>query len=190
MSEGRLTEHVPNAVLLRDGKVLVAGGFGLNGQLASVEIYSPGEGIFIPSGNMAVKRACHTLTLLQNGKVLIAGGYEDNSGHLAIAEVYDPETGTSFLTDNMKAPHFLHTATLLPNLNGKVLIVGGYSPLAEIYDPNTNVFSVFGELVTSRTLHTTSLLPNGQLLIIGGANDKGHSQATIEHSNISYPELL
>ncbi len=165
LNVARLTEHTPNAVLLKDGCVLVAGGYdGLTGEIASIEIYDPNRGVFEDGGNMAVKRAAHTLTVLANGNVLIAGG--GGEGHLSPAEVYDPIALRSMLTQPMKEPHFHHTATLLPN--GKVLVVGGNSSLVEIYDPETEMFSTLASIEPSRYLHTAVLLPSHQVLLIGG----------------------
>jgi len=167
LNVARLTEHTPNAVLLKDGRVLVAGGYdGITGEIASIEIYDPNKGVFEDGGSMAVRRAAHTLTVLANGKVLIAGGYEESAKYLSSAEIYDPITRGSTLTQPMKEPHFHHTATLLPN--GKVLVVGGNSSLIELFDPETEMFSVLGALDHSRSLHTAALLPSHQVLLIGG----------------------
>jgi predicted nucleotide-binding protein len=181
MATARITEHTPNAVLLGDGRVLIAGGYGTGGpspQLAGAEIYNPANGAFVPTGSLAVARACHTMTLLPNGKVLIAGGHQDAGGHLASAELYDPGTGSFTLTSGMRAPHFLHTATLLSN--GKVLVVGGYSPLAELYDPEADAFSPLVEVVTARYFHTAALLPDDRLLLVGGCSQGSNSLASLE----------
>jgi hypothetical protein len=178
----RSTDPTPNAILLDNEKVLIAGGYGYKtGTLDTAEIYDPDKGIFNPIETMVVKRACHTLTLLSNGKVLIVGGYSDDGGHLTSSEIYDPLTGKFTLTQNhTEVPHIGHTATLLPN--GKVIVIGGYSPLVEIYDPETNRFSPFGRLTINRYFHTSVLLPISyteyQILVIGGA-EGSHSTAEL-----------
>ena len=183
MNEARLTEHTPNAVVLRDGRVLIAGGYGTSGQLASVEVYDPDRGTFILLGNMAVRRACQSLTVLNDGRdVLIAGGHADGAGHLDSAEIYSPDSHSTMLITKMNTPHFLHTAT--PLTNGKVLIIGGYSPSVELYDPDTQTFKEIGCLTTSRYLHTTILLSGGEVLVIGGADHTGRSLASIEGGTI------
>src|SRR5215469_11351042 len=66
--------------LLRDGRVLVAGGarnIGYRAELSSAEIYDPESGAFSPTGSMSVPREGHTATLLNDGRVLIAGGSDN-----------------------------------------------------------------------------------------------------------------
>jgi hypothetical protein len=156
------------ATLLRNGKVLVAGGgttldLGVDlFILATAELFDPVTGAFTPAGRMGVARAGHTATLLQNGKVLIAGG-----GDLGpTAEIYDP-AGDSFTpTGRSIASGLGHTATLLPN--GKVLMAGGRSATAEVYDPATGSFTLTGSMGTAREDHTATLLPDGRVLVVGG----------------------
>src|SRR5437762_549573 len=83
------------ATLLRNGKVLVAGGYGLNGEsLTSAELYDPASGTWTATGSLVAARSLHTATLLPNGKVLVAGGYNSIVGRLASVELYDPASET------------------------------------------------------------------------------------------------
>ena len=83
-----------------------------------------------------------------------------------------PAPGWSFTGDlNIARSDF--TATRLPN--GKVLVVGGYSPAlqtilnsAELYDPSTGTWSFTGSLNAPRLAHTATLLQNGKVLVAGG----------------------
>src|ERR1022692_1426918 len=80
------------ATLLPNGKVLVAGGGGINGKsLSSAELYDPGTGTWTATGGVTAERCFHTATLLPNGKVLVAGG-AIGPGIYAIssAELYNP----------------------------------------------------------------------------------------------------
>jgi hypothetical protein len=74
------------ATLLNNGKVVVTGGYGNTGVLASAELYDPNLGTFSPTGSMNAARQFITGILLNNGQVLVTGG---NSGG-ASAELYLP----------------------------------------------------------------------------------------------------
>ena len=135
-------DHI--AMLLPNGKVLVAGGAINCGNYCSIhsaELYDPATGSWSLTGNLNDARALHTVTLLSNGKVLIAGGVIGVQS-LNGAELYDPSTGMWSLTGNLNDARTLHTATLLSD--GKVLVVGGGADddntldTAELYDPGIN----------------------------------------------------
>jgi hypothetical protein len=161
------------ATLLRDGRVLIAGGFGDDGgEEATAELYDPRTRTFSFTGSMSVGRQSHTATLLKNGRVLIAGGYDPRGDRLASAELYDPRTGRFMPTGRMSTPRGGHTATLLSD--GRVLIVGGTGPgytflkSAELYDPHTRRFTPTGSMSVPRESATATLLQDGRLLIAGG----------------------
>jgi hypothetical protein len=165
-----VARNTHTATLLKDGKVLVAGGLSYSlSFILSAELYDPASGIWSTTGSMSVGRADHTATLLNNGKVLVAGGGSD------ITELYDPTTGIWSTTGSMSVVHYHHTATLLDN--GKVLVAGGQSVLgfssttfasAELYDPITGIWSTTGSMSVGRADHTATLLNNGKVLVAGG----------------------
>jgi N-acetylneuraminic acid mutarotase len=159
--------------LLPNGKVLVAGGWGISGITNRAELYDPATGTWTTTGSMTHARYLHTATLLPNGKVLVTGG-EDSSGFLSSAELYDPLTGTWATTGALNAARELHTATLLPN--GKVLATGGWSQSgitnsSELYDPTAGTWTATSAMTQPRYLHTATLLPNGKVLVAGGYRD-------------------
>ncbi len=93
------------ATLLRDGRVLVAGGFSQGAQIsargfpaktgtrtARVELYDPRTRTWTSGGSMLVRRAGHAAVLLEDGRVMVVGGEADGEPHLPTAEVYDPAT--------------------------------------------------------------------------------------------------
>ena len=73
VSELTLERYSSTATLLRDGRVLIAGGDnwsdGGGGPLANVDIYDPQTKTTSPGPLMTTPRAYHTATLLKNGKV-------------------------------------------------------------------------------------------------------------------------
>ena len=86
------------ATLLPSGKVLVAGGCGMEVCLATAELYDPASNMWSPAASMSAVRTAHTATLLPSGKVLVAGGdnlINQSYDVLSSAELYDPVTNTT-----------------------------------------------------------------------------------------------
>jgi hypothetical protein len=167
--------------LLRNGKVLAAGGFG-NTVLSSAELFDPATGGWTFTGSMHDVRWVAAATLLANGKVLIAGGSSVASvvGTRG-AELYDPTNGSWVVTGSLTNERCAFTLTLLPN--GKVLAAGGFGTngavaTAELYDPTTGAWTPTGSLQTPRGSHTATLLPNGKVLVAGGTDFFGTASST------------
>lgn len=123
------------AVLLRDGRVLIAGGsvgkFGSYRSLASMEIYDPSTGKWSLGAPMSRDRTQFPLVLLPDGRALAAGGVTRPSGSaLRDAEIFDPASGAWSNAEPLAAGRWNHRAALLPN--GEVLVVGGCNRLTEL----------------------------------------------------------
>lgn len=73
--------------LLRTGKVLVAGGYGNTGAIATAELYDPATGVWSAAGTMSTARSYSTVTVLTSGKVLVAGGLSATGWRVADAEL-------------------------------------------------------------------------------------------------------
>ncbi|MGI8686647.1 MAG: SBBP repeat-containing protein, partial [Acidimicrobiales bacterium] len=129
-----LARHTGDAVLLADGRVLTAGGFGMAGapedpNLSVTEIYDPATGAWSTAGPLNLARGRVILVRLLDGRVLAVGGF----GAARSSEVFDPATGAWKLSGNLSQDRSGHCAVLLPR--GDVL-----SPLpgalpAELYSP-------------------------------------------------------
>jgi hypothetical protein len=170
------------ASLLRNGKVLVAGGanseiFHDFDALTSAEIYDPVSNTWTVTGAMNVRRLAHAATTLNDGRVLVSGGALEfySPGPVTNAcEIYDPATGAWTLTGFMMTNRSFHSATLLPN--GKVLVAGGTDDnssfsSAEVFDPTMGTWTATSNsMAYGRFGHSATLLPNGKVLVIGGYN--------------------
>lgn len=176
------------ATLLRNGKVLIAGGMSRNGVwLDSAELYDPANGRFTPIRPLHSERAGAMATLLGNGKVLIAGGVESSGKSLASAEIYDPDTSTFTPTGSMNTPRGHGIAVLLKT--GKVLIAGGSASgddeqltAAEIYDPATGLFTPTGSMHARRSAFTAVQLKDGRVLVAGGLSGGHYPYHEVEAS--------
>jgi hypothetical protein len=164
-----------------NGMVLIAGGQGSGGALASAELYNPTTGTFAATGSLNTARLYHTATLLNDGTVLIAGGYDNNGHTSASAELYNSATATFTPTLSLNTARYRHTATLLNS--GMVLIAGGEDSngnalaSAELYNPAAGSFAIDGSLNTARILHTATLLNNGTDLMTGGYGSSAYLTA-------------
>lgn len=180
------------AVLLPNGKVLLAAGFNRgNGTLVSdAELFDPVLRTFSRvSGRMVVINIeGATATLLPNGKVLLAGG-SDHGASVNTAQLYDPASQTfSALTSPMTAWRGGHFAALLPTgqvllggggiLNGTDLSASTVYDSAELFDPNTQTFTALAARMTTPRFFTRSvLLGDGTVLITGGGNKNSTSNS-------------
>ncbi len=115
--------HKHDAVLLRDGRVLITGGSDERdneGVYRSTELFDPRTGAFTAGPELKRPRYKHqgTGVLMPDGRVLLGGGAPE-------AETYDPETGTMTVVagDARMAGQF---SAVAPLKGGGALVTGGY----------------------------------------------------------------
>lgn len=175
--------HEGNAVVLSNGKVLVAGGNigDTSTPIGSAELYDPGTGTWAEIGPMvSAGRRRHTLTRLGSGKVLAMAG---EGGPGPFAEIYDPAAGTWTATVPLHVGFTYHSAALLHS--GKVLIAGGFDGFsilasAALYDPVAETIVPTGFLATPRAVYSLTVLPSGRVLAAGGQDGTGSAIASTE----------
>ncbi|QBS44352.1 kelch repeat-containing protein [Nocardia sp. CS682] len=173
-----------NAVLLTDGRVLVAGGEGA--KFASVSagaVFDPVARAWTSTGPLAQVRAGHSLTALADGTALAVGGFPTprvSPAGSATAERYNPTDGTWEPAGTMTVARTAHSATRLAD--GRVLVAGGRadrssttgtSASAEIYDPDAETWTSIAPMNDARAAHQAVLLRDGRVLVIGGTANVG-----------------
>src|SRR5467141_1538650 len=162
-----------SAALLSDGRILITGGDGASGPLATAEFFNT-DGSVSPAAPMNVARSGHISAVLQDGRVLVAGGTVSGGGATNSAEIYDPLSGTwTSIAGGMVEARSGAAAALLQD--GRVLIAGGESSgvastTLEIFDPVAGQFSAAGVMSSPRTKHAMAVLADGRVIIIGGSN--------------------
>lgn len=175
MVEGRTGAR---AVLLGNGRVVVAGGASSGGPTAttldSSELFDPAGLVFTRGGSLRQARSDLALALLSDGRVLATGG-SDGTESLATAEILDPAVGVWSSTGSMAHARRLHRATVLPS--GQVLVTGGEQvqggarsslDSAEIYDPATGKWQPAATMACPRSEQAQVALHSGKVLVLGG----------------------
>jgi len=190
-----------SAIMMPDGKVFVAGGFGTGDVITgTAEIFISTQSRWVPAATMpgGCERAIHATVQLRDGRILLIGGV-NSSGPLSSVARYDPTLNTwdcgsvaAIGNGTPGGPYALrsHTATLL--FDGRVLVAGGNDGLGEanrsfIYDPAGNAWSSTDPLplLQPRFNHTATFLPNGNVMITGGSQRFGNVPRSIETYHIN-----
>lgn len=170
-----------SATLLPDGRLLLVGGEGQDGPLATAEIKDITSGQVVSLvGRLQRPRAWHTATTLPDGNVLIWGGVEANAHLVDAAELFNLDTQRfETISTTGLTPRAHHTATLL--MDGHVLIAGGSSQNGqsirslELLDPKTySAVTLPTSLMTARQTHSAYFLPDGNVLFWGGLDRSGN----------------
>ena len=168
-----------SAVLLDDGRVLVAGGAGWPEHVKSAELYDPATDRWTPTGSLHDGRLMATMVKLADGRVLIAGGSRPDGRPQAGGEVYNPRTGDvdADRSGRAAAPGSgAHPARERQGPGGRRADrpPRGYTNTAEVYDPVTNEWFPAGEFTDAAGgFPAAALLPDGRAIVTGGNGDEG-----------------
>src|SRR6202011_1076654 len=191
-----LDEHVWHAAtLLKDGRVLVAGGADFSGiATANCELFAPKTNRWVRAASMRSARSAHTSPLLTDGSVLVTGGGTGISTFpvefLRTAEIYHPASNSGTVAAPMEVARSTHSAVRLHD--GRVLVVGGTtlasgSPLpaaqleqAEVYDPKRDTWSLAGGGLPALSSEAATLMPNDTVLVTGRSTDHGFATTGAE----------
>jgi hypothetical protein len=168
--------------LLKDGRVIVAGGDNNDNPLSTAELYDPKTGKFTSTGALVGAREYASSAVLPDGRFLVVGGDRSGSLTLNTAEVYDPATGSFTATENMGRNREMPTVAVLKD--GSVLVAGGWSDHAlnstELFDPATNTFVFGATLQVPRAEAPAAVLLDGSVLICGGLTSETEILSSVE----------
>ncbi len=173
-----------SAFTLRDGRVLVAGGFEADGAATSkTYIYNPPADSWTEGPPMTLARVQHAAVQLANGDILFIGGDTAASG---TSERYDVKLEKFVLSGTLTDPRLAARAAQLPD--GRVVLVGGmpprneqFAPLrsAEIWDPVSEQWSALPPSPTPRAWPSI-LMVGGVVYQLSGTGDAEAAYRTIE----------
>lgn len=197
--QGR-SEH--SAVVRRDGKVLIVGGYYSseisNGYVASTEIYDPNAstnqwtnlGKPLDYGQRSAPSV-----LDANGSYILLGGEFNGSSsdiyYMDINKNNPPDTWHRLFGD-LPVQRSYHAAAVLPG--GVILVAGGRDVDGSVVNSaETNRFTsgvgAVGDL-RSATFgfyrSSATLMPNGDVMITGGSPPQGSTNPTACHNLVSY----
>jgi hypothetical protein len=182
---GRMTasrsDHT--ATLLKNGRVLVAGGFDSGGRaLATAELWDPATRKWTEVGRLHDARGAHAAALLPDGRVLVIGGDHRSrpsarepltSAELRTAEIFDPAGRTWTQTDPLPSGEERAYPTATALVDGRVLVAGGVESGALVkmhawlWDSATSHWSSAG-IGGGRASAMAVRLRDGRVLIVGG----------------------
>ena len=192
MSSARIN---PIAVLLTNGKVLIAGGADASGAVDTADLYDPVLNKFVAAATMHSGRTAATGTRLSSGKVLVAGGLNAAGNLVSSGEVYNPTSNSWTPVSNaMSTPHALGSAVLLAS--GKAMIAGGASvnspsvittSAVDFYDPATNRFSAGPPLGVAPNLFALTSLADGRVLETGGVEETASGSTLLADTEVYNP---
>ena len=190
VADGGLPRFETRMLVLLDGRVLVAGGIGLNDSDASsvypdvsphVEIFDRYTGSWTKVADMpqASGRPNHEIVLLSDGRALVANDRFWNEDGPA-AQLYDPLTDTWSFTGKMRFIRGIPKALFL--LDGRVLLTTSEDSRTDgrgasyLFDPESNTWETNEEWDTrvvrplnlTRENHALTLLADGRVLASGG----------------------
>ena len=192
-AEDMATDRIrPVAILLTDGRVLVAGG----SSLSSAELYDPVAGEWSGAASMSTGRVSPKAMRLQSGKVLVVGG-TDQTGNAArgntSVEIYDPIEDTWSTTGSIAQPGRWGRWIVLLR-DGRVLAGGGGTgtqlsiksyhigcgQCVEIFDPGSDTWSSVANMNKARFWGAAALLQDGKVLVVGGIDETGTNLRSAE----------
>lgn len=169
----------PSAIVLQDGRVLVAGGSAKNSTIEGVALYDPATQSWRVLQSLPQPRS-DGLMVLGPGKVVLIGGVATagfpSGGGFTInpaldSEFFDPRTMSWSLGSpptSQRATNFLSFwAGVAPLHDGRMLVLGVHPALSYTFDPSADFWQVAGNAPAFQTGVDLVTLTDGRVLAVG-----------------------
>ena len=196
------------ATLLSDGRVLVAGGVGVENDKISAldtsELFDPARKEFVELITIHHGRAHHSANMLPSGDVLLIGGADIVDGNTVRiyndALIYNSgENKWSLADSTMNAARAYHQATLVHPVgkSGYMLVSGGENEngalkSVELFDLESSAFVDLTAINANygRTRHCAVDMENGYIALVGGTSNSDQTGALsqVEFFHYETPE--
>jgi hypothetical protein len=169
---------------LKNGKVLISGGWNSEGVKSDIVQFDPVDTSFVTLAlNLTSPRKNHTMVEYPNGKVGVYGGYDVNGVPQKTVEELDLSALTSTTKGNLIDSRANMQSVCLPN--GYTLHVGGtnlnnYATNAlMVYDPDTMSSGYTGSIMGLSANLAVTEIPKGLLLVTGDYTEILDPQSSI-----------
>ncbi|MDQ3142861.1 MAG: DUF1929 domain-containing protein [Bacteroidota bacterium] len=177
----------PTVSPLANGKVLIAGGGGLNNpiRVKTSEVYDPKTGISIMVDNLAIGNEVSPIVPLLTGKTLMT--------HRP-PQLFDPSTNqwelaADFVQSNRMSngDHSDHELVVMPD--GNVVAIGYKNfngilgTFVELYDPIANKWTLKSSIAPVRSRAKAVILPDKKILVAGGYKEDPTNHTPVNQWN-------
>lgn len=182
------------ATLLKNGLVLVTGGFGgddlespTTAELFDVSAMAP-DSPWSSAGNMASAHANHAAARLADGRVVVMGGIFPMTQFSKNVDIFDPATKQWTAGPPMMTGRAYFAAAMPQGLDG-IVVMGGQvqganlpepSNLVEAFAPGNNAWKALPNMSSARAYFAAEALSNGRILAIGGVIPADNTPGTSE----------
>ena len=183
------TPRISPAVSIYHQHLVVAGGYGYRGYLATVEILdtstSHGQWLSITSMSLPVGCSQMSATIVHDTLYLLGGSLGKQVLSMSLPALTQTDKSPAQWCTLPDTP--LEGSTVIA-VHGSILAVGGsretggwhnyreYSSAIHVYDPEENMWTKVGDLPTERSCCACCLLPNGEILFAGGEDHNGSTK--------------
>jgi len=155
------------AIALPDGRVLVVGDQDGDGAARPGALYDPTSGTWQLTAPLRTARSKFALAPLADGRVLVLGGTPDDRVLLRSTEIYDPRSDRFEPGPSMDVDRYKFVA--VPDAGGRLIVAGGTR--VSVFDGG-EFRAVAGTSGRIRWVPTVTVLPNGDVLVVGGYDDR------------------